>query len=419
MLNKILMGVVIALLIVALIPPILTHQHRFDWEIVTPATCTEAGKERGICECGKETSREIGILSHLYSKWTVSQQPTCTQQGKQIRSCTICGKLDFEFIDIIPHQFAGWSDYVLATCTEDGQQIRSCTECGFQQSRDVLAHHTFVDNQSCALCGVEYYSEGLVYFLDDTNNGYILWGIGTCDHKNIVIPKSIDGYDVIAIRDSAFKDTNITSVTIPSTVKVIGNYAFASCYFLEEVIFADGSQLTEIGTAAFRHCTTLTAITLPDTVTTVHSELFRLCKKLQYANIPRSLNVVGYSMFSGCESLLSITIHSEVTRIEDYAFLSCRSLETVVFEENSQLLTICHRAFNSTAIKEITIPASVTTIEQDAFGYCTKLVSVIFEDPYGWSAHYDVQHANINVSDPTKNPYYLTTIYPDFTWTKN
>ncbi|MBR7176746.1 MAG: hypothetical protein IKD26_00855 [Clostridia bacterium] len=48
MLNKILMCVVIALLIVALIPPILTHQHQFDWEIVTPATCTEAGEERGI-----------------------------------------------------------------------------------------------------------------------------------------------------------------------------------------------------------------------------------------------------------------------------------------------------------------------------------------------------------------------------------
>jgi len=67
-----------------------------------------------------------------------------------------------------------------------------------------------------------------------------------------VIPESIDGYSVFAIGEAAFKNSNVTKVTIPNTVREIGWFAFAGCASLEEIVIP--SSVTSIEYGAFDYC---------------------------------------------------------------------------------------------------------------------------------------------------------------------
>ena len=68
----------------------------------------------------------------------------------------------------------------------------------------------------------------------------------------VTIPQSIDGFAVVAIGDEAFKGAEVRSVTIPSGVKTIGWFAFASCSVLESI--AIPSSVTSVGYGAFEYC---------------------------------------------------------------------------------------------------------------------------------------------------------------------
>lgn len=87
---------------------------------------------------------------------------------------------------------------------------------------------------------------------------------------------------------------------------------------------------------------------------------------------------ISDSMFSECQNLKSITIPASVTRIGMNAFYNCTSLENVLFEDNSQLLTIVSSAFsNCTSLSSIELPQGLTTIGSSAFSNCSSLASII------------------------------------------
>ena len=78
----------------------------------------------------------------------------------------------------------------------------------------------------------------------------------------IVIPSSIDGYTVTEIGDDAFKTLKITSVSIPSTVTVIGWFAFTDCISLTAAVVPE--SVKSIGYEAFSGCKSLTVYTSKD-----------------------------------------------------------------------------------------------------------------------------------------------------------
>ena len=88
-----------------------------------------------------------------------------------------------------------------------------------------------------------------------------------------------------------------TSVTIPDTI--------------------DGRKVTSIGGYAFRDCTSLTSVTIPDSVTSIEQYAFRDCTSLTSVTISDSVTTIGGSAFWGCKNLTSVTIPDSVTRIED------------------------------------------------------------------------------------------------------
>jgi hypothetical protein len=78
----------------------------------------------------------------------------------------------------------------------------------------------------------------------------------------IVIPSTIDGYTVTEIGDDAFKTTKITSVSIPSTVTVIGWFAFTDCISLTAAVIPE--SVKSIGYEAFSGCKSLTVYAIRD-----------------------------------------------------------------------------------------------------------------------------------------------------------
>ncbi|MDR0633165.1 MAG: leucine-rich repeat domain-containing protein [Holosporales bacterium] len=85
---------------------------------------------------------------------------------------------------------------------------------------------------------------------------------------------------------AAFRDSALTSVTIPANVQQIGMLAFENCSSLTSVVFAPGSQLTEIKLGTFKNCSKLKSVTIPESVTTIASDAFEGCLALSEITVP-------------------------------------------------------------------------------------------------------------------------------------
>ena len=205
------------------------------------------------------------------------------------------------------------------------------------------------------------------------------------------------------IEDYAFYSYGlVTSITIPSGVTSIGEEAFWYCSALETVTFGDNSQLASIGSSAFYFCLNLTSIEIPSSVTSIGEDAFYNCGDLEKVNITdidawamidfgnnnplydgvglylngelvtevtlTTATKITDRAFFGYDLLTSITIPSSVTSLGEYAFSGCSALETVSFEDNSQLESIGERTFSYCSnLTSIEIPSSVTSIGSSAF----------------------------------------------------
>ena len=85
-----------------------------------------------------------------------------------------------------------------------------------------------------------------------------------------------------------------------------------------------------IGKSAFKNCSSLTSVTIPDSFTSIWSWAFSGCSSLTSVTIPDSVTSIGGNAFRGCSSLTSVTIPESVTRIVDWAFYGCSSLTNIL-----------------------------------------------------------------------------------------
>ena len=190
---------------------------------------------------------------------------------------------------------------------------------------------------------------------------------------NVVIPSEINGLKVTAIRYGAFKEcTTLKSVTIPDSVTSIGASAFSYCRNLTSVTLSNG--VTSIDWGAF-NCTGLTSITIPDSMTWIGEMVFGNCTNLKNVTIPNSVTSIGSSAFSDCTSLISITLPDSVKEICSSAFSGCTSLTSITIPES--VTDIYGSAFEGcTNLTDITIPSSVTRIDGGVFSGCTSLTEI-------------------------------------------
>ena len=201
-----------------------------------------------------------------------------------------------------------------------------------------------------------------------------------------VIHDTIGETEVTAIDDNAFKNLmNITSLTLPETVTSIGDSAFYNCSALTTINIPEG--VNSIGSQAFSMCSELTNMGLDEDNST-----FKLVDRALYdyemttllayptaegdIEIPSGVVTIGPYAFDSCSSMSSVTIPETVTTIEDSAFIDCTGLRDTVTIPSS-VTTIADGAFFATYITSMTIPDTVTHVGNGAFERCRYLGSIV------------------------------------------
>ena len=206
----------------------------------------------------------------------------------------------------------------------------------------------------------------------------------------VIIPDSISGLPVTSVAGYAFySSSNLTRVTIPSSVTSIDAYAFNYCSSLSNVVI--GSSVTNLGSPAFSSCASLSAITVVSGNPVYASEAGILFNKtlttlIQYPiglagiySISNRVTALGNGAFSSCAGLTSVTIPSSIKNLSDNAFENCGSLTNVVIPNS--ITNLGAMAFSScSSLTSITIPKGVLSIGDSAFNYCPNLGSVIIPD---------------------------------------
>ena len=193
----------------------------------------------------------------------------------------------------------------------------------------------------------------------------------------VIIPSSItvEGkeYTVVSIGDGAFRACSVlTSVTIPNSVTSIETWAFQYCSGLTSIII--GNSVKSIGDGAFQHCSGLTSVTIPNSVTSIGNSAFYGCS-FTSVTIPNSVTSIGNNAFSHCVHLTSVIIPNSLTSIGNRAFYWCYRLTSVTIP--SSVISIGNEAFyDCSGLTSVTIPSSVISIGNDAFSGCKGLTSV-------------------------------------------
>ena len=109
----------------------------------------------------------------------------------------------------------------------------------------------------------------------------------TGDADAVVVPDQIDGHTVTVIDFGAFLGKGMTSVTLPDSVREIGESAFQECKNLKEIKF--GSGLETIRSTAFAMCESLEKVELPEGVKTLDVVAFAYDPALKEVHVPASV----------------------------------------------------------------------------------------------------------------------------------
>ena len=163
-----------------------------------------------------------------------------------------------------------------------------------------------------------------------TEAGITITGF-TGNFGKVDIPASINGEEVVSIADYAFADNPyIQVVTVPASIKVIHEYAFAGSA-LYSITMAGVEYIDD---SAFADCTNLAYVTLPDTLLEMGTYVFQNCSALLNIDVPDELTELEEGIFAGCEWLTEINMPSKLETIQSGAFQDCRSLVSLSFGAN-------------------------------------------------------------------------------------
>ena len=224
---------------------------------------------------------------------------------------------------------------------------------------------------------------------------------------DINIPESVlyegQTYQVTKIGRDAFRYcSSLTSITIPNSVTIIGDYAFYECSGLKSITIPN--NVTNLGNATFSGCSSLASITIPNSVTSI-----------------------GNSTFSGCSSLTSITIPNSVTSIGDYVLTECSGLISIVVESDNSKYdsrgncnAIIETASNTliSGCKNTIIPNTLTSIGYYAFAGCNGLTIVTSLNPIPSTISSDTfssYSATLQVPIGSKTAYQNAEYWKNFT----
>ena len=213
---------------------------------------------------------------------------------------------------------------------------------------------------------------------------------------NVVLPATLTKLDKAAFDGCS----SLTEITLPKKLKTLGEAVFEGCTALEAINVAEGnasfasadgvlfnkaktnllafpagktgayavpSGTEEIAASAFSRCVGLSAITLPETLTTIGDEVFYRCTGLTKLALPNSVTSIGESFVYRCSALKSVTLGSGISTVGESMFYYANGLESIDVPEG--YTSIGYEAFAScSALESFTIKvAAPIAITADVF----------------------------------------------------
>ena len=244
------------------------------------------------------------------------------------------------------------SDYVFCSDTESENVVFSSSESDMKKI---------------------YTSDDFEYYLNEKSEAVVSRYIGK--ERNVTVPETLDNHTVTTIAPLGFSSlsfidvsaegyrykegekwyivtNNLLSVTLPDTIKTIGDYAFAYNGSLEKV-------------------------NIPSEVSKIPQECFFGCKKMINMNLPDSVREIGSSAFEGCEVLESVEMRG-VVNVGDKAFYQCNKLVDVIFSYS--LKSIGSSAFQYCTLTETLDLSSVEKLGGNVFSHNSTIKKVILND---------------------------------------
>lgn len=242
--------------------------------------------------------------------------------------------------------------------------------------------------------------DGLLFY---TYSGWV--GSGTYlvgyvgEDTEVVLPDSYEGKEYVIHKEAFYGSNNLTKITIGKNVKDIGKEAFWGCTNLTEINFNAtamkdlddeyaqpfgwhnneaaefkvniGANVTRIPAYLFYENKSITEVKFANgsVCTEIGDGAFRSCTKLVSVNIPDKMSNIGYAFHFNCDSLSSISVGENNPNY--------LSIDGNLYSKNGKTLILYAKGKADTVF---TIPDGVTTIEDNAFFGCDNLESVIIPD---------------------------------------
>ena len=169
----------------------------------------------------------------------------------------------------------------------------------------------------------------------------------------------------------------LETVTLGNRITTLRNNAFHYINKLKHIVLSN--SVTTIGEKCFQYCYGLEDITIPNSVTSIGASAFNNCTKLTTVVIGNGLTAIPETLFYNCKLLKTVTIGTNVTSIHSSAFNYCEALETIYFNAKHATFTGAYSPFKSmTTIKRVVFGDNVTHIEKGLFRACNQMVSLTF-----------------------------------------
>jgi len=317
-----------------------------------------------------------------------------------------------------------WTDYYSTISSSTGATIgASDNNTGnIKYGGDWILESTHEDIQSVYFNDLlqNYASLLLQYYDNDYYYNYTI-GTNTASLYRALSWRSIPSslyinsvtYSVTSIESQTFSlvasNSQFRYIIIPSSITTIGDSAFQSSLYLQDVTFPT-SGLTTISNSAFWNCFNMVNVTFPNSLKSIGAMAFGLCKTMTSISIPSSVTYIGIGSFYECSAMTSIsviatnsnysslngvlfnynkstlmqypagltsisyTIPTSVKIIDQHAFRGCIFMTSISIP--SSVTSISAYAFMETALTTINIPDSVTYINNASFYQCKALTSI-------------------------------------------
>ncbi|MBQ9951707.1 MAG: leucine-rich repeat protein [Clostridia bacterium] len=208
--------------------------------------------------------------------------------------------------------------------------------------------------------------------------------MGSTGLEELIIggPKTIETgvYEIGAVSED-----NIKKITVKGTVENIGKYAFSNSSYSPRAYNSDTAELQvvvekgvqTIGEGAFRHCSAITDVQLPETMTILHESAFENCIRLKSVDLGGTI-YIGDKCFENCANLTNPGFRDDLYMIGNSAYLDCASLPYMFIPEGVKAIGT-HAFDGCTSMETLYIPDTAKTVSvkgQPVIGGCRALKTI-------------------------------------------